>query len=119
MSAPTEPNGPKTTPPNELSLAILEATIGLKEAAHSLSALTQKTERVQKPASFRRGLSRTEAAEYVGISGTKFGQLVQENRMPSPKKIDGRYVWDVYALDAFFDALDPAEDAGAQKNPWN
>lgn len=57
MNAPTEPNDPKTEPPNELSLAILEATIGLKEAAHSLSTLTQKTERAQKPASFRRGLS--------------------------------------------------------------
>jgi len=119
MNAPTEPNNSKTAPPNELSLAILEATIGLKEAAHSLSSLTQKTERAQKPASLRRGLSRNEAAEYVGISGTKFGQLVQEKRMPEPKKIDGRNVWDVYALDAFFDALGPVEDAGAQKNPWN
>lgn len=119
MNAPTEPNDPKTAPSNELSLAILEATLGLKEAAHSLTTLTQKTERAHKPASIRRGLSRTEAAEYIGISGTKFGQLVQEKRMPAPKKIDGRNVWDVYALDAFFDALDPVEDAGAQTNPWN
>jgi len=103
----------------ELTIAILQATVGLTEAAQSLSALTQKKDRAQKPAFFRRGLNRTEAADYIGISTTKFGQLVQEKRMPKPKQIDGRYVWDVYALDSAFDALDPSKVASASENPWN
>ena len=103
----------------ELSIALLQATVGLTEAANSLSALAQKKERAQKPAYFRRGLNRNEAADYIGISTTKFGQLVQEKRMPKPKQIDGRYVWDVYALDSAFDALDPNNAMQATTNPWN
>ena len=102
-----------------MSIAILQATVGLTEAAQSLSALTQKKDRAQKPAYFRRGLNRTEAADYIGISATKFGQLVQEKRMPKPKQIDGRYVWDVYALDSAFDELDRQNAASASENPWN
>ena len=53
----------------------------------------------------RRGLSREEAAMYIGISPTKFDALVGDGRMPGPKRIDGRKVWDVRALDAAFDHL--------------
>lgn len=52
-----------------------------------------------------RGLQREIAAKYVGISATKFDQLVQEGRMPQPKRVDGRKVWDRHALDLAFDAL--------------
>lgn len=119
MIAPIERLDRIVSAENELSLALLQATAGLTEAAHSLSALTQKKERAQKPAFFRRGLNRTEASEYVGVSETKFGQLVREARMPKPKKIDGRYVWDVYALDSYFDDLDANDDAPSKQNPWN
>ena len=53
----------------------------------------------------RRGLSRVEAAAYVGVGATKFDAMVSDGRMPHPKRIDGRKVWDVRALDASFDAL--------------
>ena len=46
-----------------------------------------------------RGLSREVASRYIGISVTKFDQLVQEGRMPAPKRIDGRKLWDRDALD--------------------
>ena len=46
-----------------------------------------------------RGLSREVASCYIGISVTKFDQLVQEGRMPVPKRIDGRKLWDRDALD--------------------
>jgi hypothetical protein len=54
----------------------------------------------------RRGLSRVEAAMYIGISVSKFDQLVRDDRMPSPIFLDGRRLWDLRKLDAAFDALD-------------
>lgn len=58
-----------------------------------------------------RGLSREEAAAYVGIGATKFDALVADGRMPPPKRIDGRRVWDRVALDRAFAAL-PDEAGG-------
>lgn len=52
-----------------------------------------------------RGLNRVEAAAYVGLGATKFDQLVADGRMPPPKRIDGRRVWDRRDLDAAFSAL--------------
>ena len=57
----------------------------------------------------RRGLSREEAAMYLGISPSKFDELVGDGRMPRPRMIDCRKVWDVYELDMAFDEL-PRED---------
>lgn len=53
----------------------------------------------------RRGLNRVEAATYVGVSASKFDQMVADRRMPRPKKIDCRKVWDMRALDLAFDEL--------------
>ena len=53
----------------------------------------------------RRGLSREEAAVYIGISPSKFDELVADGKMPKPVKIDGRRVWDIRQLDLAFDAL--------------
>jgi hypothetical protein len=55
--------------------------------------------------SSKRGYSRVEAAAYVGISSTKFDQLVAEGRMPKAKQIDGRKVWDIRELDPAFEEL--------------
>jgi hypothetical protein len=63
----------------------------------------------------RRGLSRLEAALYVGVSPSKFDELVADGRMPLPLKIDARKVWDIRLLDVAFDAL-PKEDA--TPNSW-
>ena len=52
-----------------------------------------------------RGLSRGQAAEYIGVSATKFDQLVKDGRMPVPKCIDGRRVWDRIKVDVAFSAL--------------
>src|SRR5262252_3931320 len=43
----------------------------------------------------RRGLSRDEAAMYIGISATKFDEMVIDCRMPAPVKIDSRRVWGI------------------------
>ncbi|UIK04978.1 helix-turn-helix transcriptional regulator [Neorhizobium galegae] len=55
-----------------------------------------------------RGMSREEAARYVGVGTTKFDEMVADKRMPKPRKIDGRVVWDRIALDAAFSDL-PSE----------
>ena len=49
-----------------------------------------------------RGLSRIEAAAYIGIGTSKFDELVADGRMPRPKIIDKRKTWDRYALDAAY-----------------
>lgn len=61
-----------------------------------------------------RGLSRPQAAAYIGVSASLFDQLVKDGRMPPPKRINGRVVWDRHRLDERFDAID---DCG--HNPWD
>jgi predicted DNA-binding transcriptional regulator AlpA len=63
----------------------------------------------------RRGLSRVESAIYVGVSPTLFDQMVKDGRMPTPKRINGRVVWDLRALDEAFEAL-PDEHGGKGRN---
>lgn len=67
--------------------------------------------------SARRGLSRTEAAIYVGVGPSKFDEMVQDGRMPCPRRIDGRRIWDVRELDLSFDAL-PRDANAAPTNSW-
>ena len=63
-----------------------------------------------------RGLSREEAAAYIGISVGKFDQMIKDGRMPKPIRIDGRKVWDRRALDNAFDVLNG--NAHAVKTGW-
>jgi hypothetical protein len=58
----------------------------------------------------RRGLSRVEAAMYIGVGVTKFDALVAAGLMPRPKRIDSRRIWDIVALDLAFNQL-PDEDS--------
>jgi hypothetical protein len=53
----------------------------------------------------RRGLSRDEAAMYVGVSAAKFNEMVADGRMPEPVQIDARKIWDIRSIDMAFDAL--------------
>jgi excisionase family DNA binding protein len=72
---------------------------------------------IAPPPEPRRGLSRVEAARYIGISASKFDQLVADGRMPAAKRLDGRRLWDVRALDLAFDDL-PDEDSAAAADTW-
>lgn len=58
-----------------------------------------------------RGMSRDEAARYVGVGVTKFDEMVADGRMPRPKRIDGRVVWDRLRLDAAWTDLPEDEKA--------
>jgi len=53
----------------------------------------------------RRGLSRDEAAMYIGVSAGKFDEMVEDGRMPAPIRLDARKIWDIRSLDLAFDAL--------------
>ena len=67
----------------------------------------------------RRGLSRNDAANYVGCGPTKFDEMVADGRMPPPRRIDGRKVWDVCELDPHFDALPHDDSAAVTSNSWD
>jgi hypothetical protein len=64
-----------------------------------------------------RGLSRVQAAEYIGVSPTKFDELVKDGRMPPAKRIDARTVWDRLQLDIAFAAL--PDEAGRAADNWD
>jgi hypothetical protein len=63
-----------------------------------------------------RALSRVAAAAYVGVSPTKFDQLVKEGRMPAPARLDGRVLWDRLALDRALDVLFAVTDS---RDEWD
>jgi predicted DNA-binding transcriptional regulator AlpA len=63
------------------------------------------------------GLSAAEAAAAVGVSATFFRTLVAERRMPQPRTINGRRVWDVDELRAAFKAL-PHEQEAEDVDEW-
>lgn len=64
-----------------------------------------------------RGLSRVVAAEYIGVSPSLFDQMVADGRMPGPKEINARRVWDRLQVDECFSALPGG--ANAEANPWD
>jgi predicted DNA-binding transcriptional regulator AlpA len=58
-----------------------------------------------------RAMKAERAAAYLDMSRSKFLELVEAQRLPKPKIIDGIRVWDRLALDAAFaDFPDRGED---------
>jgi hypothetical protein len=62
------------------------------------------TPRIERPVP-RRGLSRVEAATYLGISPSKFDELRKAGRIGPAKILDNRKLYAIELLDEFFDAL--------------
>ena len=62
-----------------------------------------------------RGLSREEAARYVGVGTTTFDGLVQEGRMPRPMRLGKRVIWDRLKIVAAFADLDEARENGIDR----
>lgn len=62
-----------------------------------------------------RGLRRVDAAAYICISPSLFDEMVKDGRMPGPRMINSRTVWDRFELDEAFEALPRKEVA----NPWD
>jgi len=63
-------------------------------------------------------LSRDAAAQYIGVSPSKFDQLVKDGRMPKPKRIDNRRVWDRQKIELAFQQL-PGESEDMEANKWS
>jgi predicted DNA-binding transcriptional regulator AlpA len=66
-----------------------------------------------------RGLSRVESAAYVGVSPSLFDEMVKDGRMPHPKLINSRTVWDRHELDGAFEALPSKENMDITVPPAN
>ena len=64
-----------------------------------------------------RGLSREQAAAYIGVSASLFDLMVRDGRMPGPKRVNARRIWDRSELDEAFAAL--PSDSEAMANPWD
>jgi predicted DNA-binding transcriptional regulator AlpA len=62
-----------------------------------------------------RGLRREQAASYVGVSSSLFDVMVADGRMPPPKVVNTRRVWDRRELDIRFDGL-PSKNPD---DPWD
>lgn len=60
------------------------------------------------------GLSREEAARYVGVGTTLFDEMVADHRMPAPKRINKRAVWDRTRLEMAFANL-PDREGGLEE----
>jgi predicted DNA-binding transcriptional regulator AlpA len=61
------------------------------------------------------GLNRVQAAAYVGVSPSLFDEMVSDGRMPQPKAINSRVVWNRKQLEEAFEALPRKDEA----NPWD
>jgi hypothetical protein len=79
--------------------------------------MTQRPTSVLPVSLAPRGLSREQAAAYIGVSPSLFDILVRDGRMPAPKRINARTVWDRLQLDGAFDALPSSDEAST--NPWD
>lgn len=75
-----------------------------------------QAKQILPPSLAPRGLRRAQSAAYVGLSPTKFDELVKDGRMPTPKIVDGCVVWDRLRLDEAFEALPDRTKSG---NPWD
>lgn len=62
----------------------------------------------------RRGLSREEAALYIGVSPSKFDEMRADGRVKPPRLCDGRKLWDVHELDLVFEALPRDNDRSGE-----
>lgn len=66
----------------------------------------------------RRGLNRVEAAEYIGVGVTLFDRMVEDGRMPKPKAVERRLIWDRIQLDEAFEALPDTSGKAARRVNW-
>ena len=64
------------------------------------------------------GISREIAAAYIGVSETKFDELVKRDMMPPPRVVDGRRVWVRDEVQEAFLRLPTPKQASTVADPW-
>jgi predicted DNA-binding transcriptional regulator AlpA len=62
-----------------------------------------------------RGFRREDAAFYIGVSPAMFDEMVKDGRMPQPKRVGRRTIWDRQQLDVCFEELPDRGDG----NDWD
>jgi predicted DNA-binding transcriptional regulator AlpA len=82
-----------------------------------MNTMKRGSESLLPPSLPPRGLSREQAAAYVGVSPSLFDMLIKDGRMPGPMRINSRVIWDRLKLDAAFEALGDT-DANDTENEW-
>ena len=63
-----------------------------------------------------RGLSRTAASRYVGVSATHFDRMVVSGDLPQGKRLGNRVIWDRADLDLHIEALPKSDEVPANKD---
>lgn len=74
------------------------------------------------PFESRIAMGREEAAGALGISRNLFNAMVDDGRMPPPRVVNGRRLWDVGEVKAAFRAIPrdgEAVSAHSNINPWD
>jgi predicted DNA-binding transcriptional regulator AlpA len=66
----------------------------------------------------RLGLSREEAAQYIGVGHSLFDAMVADGRMPRPKVINARRIWARPAIEKAFALLPEDEHDEDDGSPW-
>ena len=62
--------------------------------------MSMSRDNLPRPGVIARGLSRLDAAAYVGVSPVTFDKLVADGIIPAPVKLRGRKVYDRFRIDA-------------------
>jgi predicted DNA-binding transcriptional regulator AlpA len=65
------------------------------------------------------GMSREEVAQHIGIGTTLFDKMVADGRMPPPKCINTRRVWNRIAIEQAFAELPDDSRPANDDNPWD
>lgn len=73
---------------------------------------------IQSRLPIRRGLGAEESAIYLGVGVSLFRQMVSDGRMPRPRMINARRIWDVDELDASFKSLPREGGEPEEKDTW-
>ena len=64
------------------------------------------------------GLNRAKAAHHIGVGTTLFDQMVSDGRMPPPKRVNRRRLWDRVGIEMAFHEL-PEDANGKDDNEWD
>lgn len=92
----------------------------LETRAHGESGTAGRATRLSAlPPSLAPGaINRVQAAEFVGVSPSKFDQMVEDRRMPKPRAIDNRRIWLVSDLTESLLKL-PTVGGEDESNEWD
>jgi len=84
---------------------------------NGMTTMSRSLSQIRMTSLPRRGLSREEAAIYLGIGSGTFDEMRLSGRVAAPRIIKNRKLWDIRELDLAFDAL-PRENQPIEGSSW-